>query len=552
VFGKNANGVVLANAVDTIADLATASKGTAIQVLGFHTKGDGGGGVFFYDAEASKTEHNGGTVIDPDKVSLITNWEANQTTYFTAATTGVGVWKREYSGAVNVKWFGAKGNGVADDTLAVQNAIKTNLYEYEGDGDTYVITSSMSFNRGDIVLSNIVFDVSGIPDVPGSIDYIISFTGVQDSAKVLTADLNEGGYTVSIGDTSTFTADDSVYLESTDIFETTQGVVLGQVSKIKSVDSLTQLTLYKDVLYNFTTSATATISKLSTQKNIKVINCGFIGASSNTQSVLNFDKCEDVIVENCWFEYCDYVACRISRTINFMANNCSVRYARAVGTSYGFAVTNGSYSVKIQNSFGEDLRHFVTVGDNEGVNLFVTVQGCHISSCLDAGIDAHAACDFMTVNGNTIEGSSFDSGQLDGIIFQGLNCVITNNTIVNCRRYSLFHQMLPDIGVGSCVIANNNMDNNRVATGSAIRVSNESNSVISVLNGVSITGNVLGNKRYCNHWKYNEKCIDIVRGVGTRLFIKYNKQCVNIKQYTKNKWGILRILIECINRWYKK
>jgi hypothetical protein len=38
-------GVVLANSVDTVADLATANKGSAIQVLGFHTKGDGGGGV---------------------------------------------------------------------------------------------------------------------------------------------------------------------------------------------------------------------------------------------------------------------------------------------------------------------------------------------------------------------------------------------------------------------------------------------------------------------------------------------------------------------------
>jgi hypothetical protein len=138
VFSKNANGVVLASSVATIADLATASKGTAIQVLGFHTKGDGGGGVFFYDADASKTLHNGGTVIDPDKVSLVTNWDANQTAYFTAATTGVGVWKREYTGAVNVKWFGATNSSGLMAAVTYINSIGGGTLELE-QGINYIV-----------------------------------------------------------------------------------------------------------------------------------------------------------------------------------------------------------------------------------------------------------------------------------------------------------------------------------------------------------------------------------------------------------------------------
>jgi hypothetical protein len=119
---------VLDITADTVADLANVQHKTGnIQLLGFHTKGDGGGGVFYWDATKDKSEHNGGTVIDPDKAGLVANWASTQALYFTPEVTGQGCWVREYSGAVNVKWFGAKGdyNGVSgtDNTNSIQNAI---------------------------------------------------------------------------------------------------------------------------------------------------------------------------------------------------------------------------------------------------------------------------------------------------------------------------------------------------------------------------------------------------------------------------------------------
>lgn len=417
---------------------------------------------------------------------------ANGGTVFAGAT---GYWNRQYVGSADVKWFGAVGDGITNDTVSIEMALNFGG-ELDGSGGIYKLMEAINLTSSNTSVSNCTFDMSDIPDfVVGSWDYIINYTGTQNGNVYLTSDLLEGSYTVQLTSTDGLLADDYIYVSSNAIFETTQSVVLGQIAKIKTVDSSTQVTLYNDILYDFTTSDVAKISKLNTLKNITFDNCKFIGANANQQSALNFHICENVTVTNCKFEFCDYVACRVSRTINFTADSCYVRHARAVGTSYGFAIANASYSAKIQNSYGEDLRHFVTVGDNDGVSLFVNVQGNHVSACQDAGIDAHAACDFMTINGNTIEGSSFDSGQLDGIIFQGLNCIITNNTVVNARRYSIFHQKLPDIGKGSCVISNNIIEANRTADGSCIYVSSESASNTN-LDSVVINGNILGRVIY--------------------------------------------------------
>ena len=69
-------------------------------VLGYSTPGDGGGGEFYWDATATDADNSG--------------------TIFAVSGTATGRWRRLYNSAVNVKWFGAKGNG--DDATISKGA----------------------------------------------------------------------------------------------------------------------------------------------------------------------------------------------------------------------------------------------------------------------------------------------------------------------------------------------------------------------------------------------------------------------------------------------
>ena len=103
----------------------------AAKTLGYYAAGDGGANSFYWDSASVATD-NGGTVIKP------------------TAVAGAGRWIAIDTINVNIRQFGAKGDGVADDTTAISSAIDEFNTVYFPNG-TYLF-SGITINKNNVTL----------------------------------------------------------------------------------------------------------------------------------------------------------------------------------------------------------------------------------------------------------------------------------------------------------------------------------------------------------------------------------------------------------------
>lgn len=129
----------------------------SVLVKSYHLNLNLGGGIFYWDATGNKNTHNGGTVIDPTK-AFPADWNDHSqlTTWFTANSSGLGVWRKLLSKDPNILDFGAIGDGTTDDTKAIQAAVSSGLKKVivsEGVSTIYKLTDSIRISTAGLTLS---------------------------------------------------------------------------------------------------------------------------------------------------------------------------------------------------------------------------------------------------------------------------------------------------------------------------------------------------------------------------------------------------------------
>jgi hypothetical protein len=394
--------------------------------------------------------------------------------------------------------FGAAADGIADDSVALASAWALGK-AIDGGGRQYKINSPITGAISGTKLSNCTLDFTGCA-VSGP---LLLAAGTLGTPVSLTANLAVAAYTVTVGSTASFAADGLVFLKSAKVWDAGTSTTYGCFARIKSVDSGTQLTLHSRVFIAFNTADSATIAPVTPVTDFALTNVHIIGGQANIQQAVRLEYCDGHRITNCLFEDVDYTSVAAWRCFGGKVDGCSVRFSRATGTAYGYSIWGGCYDTKIVNSTAEDCRHAVTIGDNDGLNMFNYVSGCHAISSKDAGFDSHAASMFTTFIGNTVNNSAVRNltSNHEGLINEGAHAVFIGNTVINALGNGIHYGPTFQDGTHTtCVIDSNTIflaDTGYAAVSSSgINVNIDPTYGCLLVDSVSITNNKVGGAQH--------------------------------------------------------
>jgi hypothetical protein len=256
---------------------------------------------------------------------------------------------------------------------------------------------------------------------------------------------------------------------------------------------------------NYNTADTAAIAKLTLLNGVEIDNVQIVGANNHEQVGIRFDKCRSPKVNDYYCDNLEYIGIAFDRCYGSKVNGGGFNRARLAGLAYGITFQNGCYGGSVVSATGFDLRHLVTVGDNDGINYFISANNCFAYACADAGFDSHPSGDHIDFSYNFVECA--ETNTTDGIVMQCLNAKATNNKVINAYRHSVFYQPLQEGLTGSADLSHNECYGRGAAT-TSVGVYAVADTAGASINGLTMNGNKVKGHLYHCHIFANTQSIE--------------------------------------------
>lgn len=265
--------------------------------------------------------------------------------------------------AVNVKSFGAKGDGVTDDTTSIQNAY-----------DSTPIGGKLYFPKGTYI-GNLEIDKSITVEFqmgsklisPLGVAHALEVRGTLSSTKyLLSSTLKRGDnqITLSTPPTDIF-ANDLIYITDDTVRPLDNAPFINsEVHEVLSVSG-NVITLKDFIREPKSISSVNNVSKITPIADVEIINCSTEGVDGRTTNGgIYVDCAKNVSVRNFKMTKNYNPAITFSRSYNCTIDGFDIRKAIAFGAGqgYGVRVDYGSNRINVLNGVTELMRHAIDLG----------------------------------------------------------------------------------------------------------------------------------------------------------------------------------------------
>ena len=371
---------------------------------------------------------------------------------------------------VSVKDFGAVGNGIADDTAAIQAALtyavgisNSKVVFPSGKYKCNSALGSFTGSNIEVDLQNSTLDFSGLS--LSSTGPLLQFTGTYDSVATLTSGASSASKTIS-APSAGFAVGDMVRIYSNGIWDPARtSTRIGELSFIENVPDAATLSLTTELQSSYSTVDSAAVQKITPVKNVTIRNGIIIGPSGNDVLLgIRIIAGSACLIENIRSYDVDKVHSQLTDCVFSKVTKCHFEQSNSSSQGYGVSFLDACQDcTAVDNSF-VDVRHSLSTNNNVSTSYGITRRILFANNVVSDSaqatggtggdaIDTHAGAEDIFIINNTVNSSSNY-----GVNFEARTGSISGNFIKNTVKGGII--VNPSATQDGTVTINNNTMSN--------------------------------------------------------------------------------------------